>query len=128
MANAFYPQFKDSLMRAEQTLTGHAIQCFLIDSTYYAYLPGHYHVGEISPSARIANVQLSGQTLYYGTFDTADFTWQSIAGPQCEAIILWNASTTWLISFYDTGIVGMPVTPNGGNINVVVSASGWFTL
>jgi hypothetical protein len=128
MANSFYPQFKDSLMRAEQTLTGHAIQCFLIDSAYYAYGADHYHIGYISPSARVANVQLSGQTLYYGTFDTGDFSWTNVSGNISENIILWNASTTWLISFYDTGTSGLPVTPNGGNINVTVSASGWFTL
>jgi hypothetical protein len=33
-----------------------------------------------------------------------------------------------LVSFYDTGMTGMPVDPSGGNINVTVNASGWFAL
>jgi hypothetical protein len=33
-----------------------------------------------------------------------------------------------MAAFYDTGLTGMPVTPNGGNINVTVNASGWFAL
>jgi hypothetical protein len=33
-----------------------------------------------------------------------------------------------LICFFDTGVSGLPITPNGGNINVTVNASGVFTL
>jgi cyanophycinase-like exopeptidase len=65
-----------------------------------------------------------------GVFDTADFVWSSVSGDQSEAVILWDDTQTndRLIAFYDTGITGMPVTPNGGNINVTVNASGWFSL
>ena len=61
---------------------------------------------------------------------TNDFTWSTVSGDQSEAIILWDDTITndRLIAFYDTGITGMPVTPNGGNINVTVNASGWFSL
>ena len=67
------------------------------------------------------------------TFDTADFVWTAVSGVQSEAIIVWNDTTTApvadaMVAFYDTGMTGMPVTPNGGNINVTVHASGWFTL
>ena len=56
-----------------------------------------------------------------------------MTGDVSEAIIVWDDTTTTptadlLIAFYDTGMTGMPVTPNGGNINVTVHASGWFAL
>ena len=66
-------------------------------------------------------------------FDTADFAWIAVSGVQSEAIIIWNDTPTTptadpLCAFYDTGMTGMPVTPNGGNINVTVNASGWWAL
>lgn len=38
-----------------------------------------------------------------------------------------NVATDALIAYIDSG-TGLPVTPNGGDINVTVNASGWFTL
>ncbi len=38
------------------------------------------------------------------------------------------AGTSALIAWYDTGITGLPVTPNGGDITYTVHASGWFSL
>jgi hypothetical protein len=76
---------------------------------------------------------LTAPTIVQGVFDTADFTWTSVTGVQSEAIILWNDTAAAptakpLIAFYDSSMTGMPVTPNGGNINVTVNASGWFSL
>jgi hypothetical protein len=79
---------------------------------------------------------LTSPTGTNGTFDTDDFTWSTVTGDQSEDIILYNHdgngagadNARQLIAFYDTGITGMPVTPNGGNINVTVNASGWFSL
>ena len=40
-----------------------------------------------------------------------------------------GANTTWpLIAYIDTGVTGLPVTPNGGNITVTWNASGIFKL
>ena len=33
-----------------------------------------------------------------------------------------------LIAFYDTGVTGLPVTPNGGTINCTIHSSGWWAL
>ena len=38
-----------------------------------------------------------------------------------------NVATDALIAYIDSG-TGLPVTPNGGDINVTVNASGWFTM
>jgi hypothetical protein len=37
-------------------------------------------------------------------------------------------ATSHLIAFFDTGVTGLPVTPNGGNITVAWSGSGIFAL
>ena len=53
-------------------------------------------------------------------------------GDQCEAIILYHhtgtESTSELIAFIDTGVTGLPLTPDGSDVQIVVDAAGWFAL
>jgi hypothetical protein len=39
-----------------------------------------------------------------------------------------TAATSPLVAYIDTGVTGLPVTPNGGNITVTWNASGIFAL
>ena len=135
MANALYNTFKEGLLDKLFDLNSDTIKCSLIDGADYTYSAAHdeYSGGsrDVASGAIVAESgALGSPTITNGTFDTADFTWTSVTGDQSEAIILWDDTVTndRLIAFYDTGITGMPVTPNGGNINVTVNASGWFSL
>lgn len=83
-----------------------------------------------------ARVKVSGTlgspTIAGGRFDTADFTFSGVTGDPSEMIVLYQhtgtESTSLLIALYADGMTGMPVTPNGGDINVTVHANGWFDL
>lgn len=132
MANALYDTFKEALLNKEHDLNTDTIKATLIDSADYTYSAAHSDYGtDVAAAAKVAeSAALTTPTITNGVFDTGNFTWSSVSGDQSEAIILWNDSTTpdALIAFYDTGMTGMPVTPNGGDINVTVSGSGWFSL
>ena len=136
MANALYDTFKEGILgNTAFDLDTDVISASLIDSADYTYSAAHdEYSGATRDVAAAAIVAASGTltspTVTNGTFDTADFTWSSVTGDQSEAIILWDDTLTndRLIAFYDTGITGMPVTPNGGDINVTVNGSGWFAL
>lgn len=141
MANVLYPKFKEALLNKEHDLNSDAgIKATLIDAANYTYAATHntYVQGAngVADAAKAAvSPVLTAPTITDGVFDTADFTWAAVtwAPGACENIILWNDVPTTptadpLIAFYDTGMTGMPVTPNGGNINVTVNASGWFAL
>lgn len=135
MANAIYDTFKQGLLDKLFDLNTDTISASLIDSADYTYSAAH---DEYSGGARdvplasivAASGALTTPTIVNGVFDTADFTWTAVTGDVSEAIILWDDTTTndRLIAFYDTSMTGMPVTPNGGNINLTVHASGWFAL
>ena len=138
IANVLYPKFKEALLNKEHDLNTDIIKATLIDSADYTYAATHTtYVAGASGVADVSKVavspQLTSPTIVDGVFDTADFTWTAVTGDVSEAIIVWNDSPTTptadpLVAFYDTGMTGMPVTPNGGNINVTVHASGWFAL
>ena len=137
MANALYNPFKDQLLSNATAIDmdGDTIKASLIDAADYTFSAAHdeYSGGarDVALAAIVAeSAALTSPTTTNGTFDTADFTWTAVTGDQSENIILWDDTVTndRLIAFYDTGMTGMPVTPNGGNINVTVNASGWFAL
>lgn len=138
MANALYNPFKQQLLdnTTALDLDGDVIKATLIDSADYTYSAAHdeYSGGgtDVPTAAKVAEsgALTSPVVSSSGGFDTADFTWTAVSGDQSEAIILWDDTVTndRLLAFYDTGMTGMPVTPNGGDINVTVNASGWFSL
>ena len=39
-----------------------------------------------------------------------------------------SSATSRLVAYLDTGVTGLPVTPNGGDIAITWSASGIFKL
>lgn len=136
MANALYNTFKQSLLIDKLfDLNSDSIKASLIDSADYTFSAAHdEYKGASRDVPLVAIVAESGAlttpTGTNGTFDTDDFTWTAVTGDQAEAVILWDDTLTngRLIAYYDTGMTGMPVTPNGGDINVTVNASGWFSL
>jgi hypothetical protein len=135
MANALYNTFKEGLLNKLFDLDTDTIKATLIDSADYTFSAAHdeYSGGstDVAAGAKVAESSgLTSPTIANGVFDTADFTWSSVTGDQSEAIILWDDTLTndRLIAFYDASMTGMPVTPNGGNINVTVHSSGWFAL
>jgi hypothetical protein len=141
MANALYDTFKEKLIDAGSLTPGgfdlntDVIKATLIDSADYTFSAAHDDYGSGTPdvpaAAKVAvSAGLGTPTVTNGVFDTADFTWSSVTGDDftwssvtgdpSEAIILWDDTITapvtdHLIAFYDTGMTGMPVTPNGGD-------------
>jgi hypothetical protein len=134
MANALYNPFKQELLSGSVAwdLDGDVIKAVLIDSADYTFSAAHSdYATEVAAAAKVAvSAALGSPTVANGVFDTADFSWTAVSGDPCEAIILEDETLTpdRLMTFYDTGMTGMPVTPNGGNINVTVNGSGWFAL
>lgn len=133
MANALYPKFKEAALQGQANLDSGSVKVLLVDLQDYTYSGSHQFLSDIPVGARVATSNtLTGKTFTNGTFNSDDPVFATASGDQSEALVLiidtGSASTSRLIAFYDTGVVGLPVTPNGGDINVVVNPSGWFSL
>lgn len=132
MANALYPKFKQALLNKEHNLDTDTVKASLIDTGSYTYNTAHDEYTDLA-GVIATSAGLAATTITDGTFDSDNFTWSAVSGNQSEAIVVWNDTPTTptadpLVVYYDTGMTGMPVTPNGGDINVTVNASGWFSL
>jgi hypothetical protein len=139
MANAVYPKWKQALITASANaaLNGSGatgVYAALVDTGVYTYSAAHEFYSSIA-SAVVGTDQEIGATKTFtdGIFDGADVTWPTVTGNNAEAIVLYvknaGANTTWrLVAFIDTGVSGLPVIPNGGNITATWNASGIFAL
>src|SRR5574338_1113900 len=123
MANAFYSRFLQGVLNKELIAAGDSVKASLIDSADYTFSASDTsHDLAAFSSADVAQATLANRTNTNGVLDSDDFTWTAVTGDQCEAVVLWDDTPTTpvanpLIAFYDTGLTGMPVTPNGGDIN-----------
>lgn len=138
MANALYPTWKAALLQnsADSDLDGTGttgVFAALVDTGTYTYSAAHEFFSSLS--GIVGTDQEIGATKTYasGVFDGGDLTFTAVTGVSVEAIVLYRrnagANTTWrLIAYIDTGVTGLPVTPNGGNITVTWNASGIFAL
>lgn len=138
MANAIYPKWKEALLQnsADSDLDGTGttgVYVALVDTGTYTYNSAHEFYSSLS--GVVGTDQEIGATKSYtnGVFDGADVTFTSVSGSTVEALVLYRknagANTTWrLIAYIDTGVTGLPVTPNGGNISITWNASGIFSL
>ncbi|MEY2655485.1 MAG: hypothetical protein RLZZ524_2513, partial [Pseudomonadota bacterium] len=137
MANALYPLWKQELLKntSGTALNGSGttgVYCALIDTGTYTYSASHQYYSSLSGIG--GTPQEIGATKSYtnGVFDGADVTFSAVAGTvSYEALVLYvknaGANTTWpLVAYIDTGVTGLPVTSNGGDITVTWNASGIF--
>jgi hypothetical protein len=139
MANAIYPLWKQSVQVGDvnadidNNTTTDGVYVALIDTGVYTYSAAHQFYsslsGIIGTPQRITNPTVSTA----GVFDGDDVTYTAVTGATVEALVIYRqnsgANTTWrLVAYIDTGVTGLPVTPNGGDISITWNASGIFAL
>lgn len=138
MANAIYPLWKQEALKATAagSLNGTGttgVYVALVDTGTYTYSATHQFWSSVVASMVGAEQELGTKTFVNGLFDAADTTFPSVTGTSAEALVIFvknaGANTTWeLVAYIDTGVTGLPVTPNGGNIVVTWNAAGIFQL
>lgn len=131
MANALYPKFKESLLQAGVNMSTGIVKVALVDTGTYTYSAAHQYLSSLTGAVGTAQT-LGSKTFLNGVFDAADVTFPAVVGNSAEALVIYvdtgNAATSPLVAFMDTGIGGLPVTPNSGDISVTWNASGIFAL
>jgi len=138
MANAVYQLYKQSILAADTNVslnvntTTDGAYCSLVDTGTYTWSNSHQFFSSLSGIVG-TDQRISTPTVTNGTFDGDDLTYTAVTGASVEALVIYRhnsgANTTWrLVLYEDTGVTGLPVTPNGGNIVVTWNASGIFTI
>lgn len=131
MANALYPKFKEKALQGLD-LSAVNVKALLVDLDDYTYSAAHEFLSDVPSGARIAaSSNLTSKTFTGGVFDSADPSVTGVSGDEFEGLILYVATgdpaTSRLIAFFDTG-GDLVQTPDGGNFNIQVDPSGWFSI
>lgn len=129
MANVVYPKGKQALLNKEVDMDTDTLVAYLVDAADYTYSSAHEVLADLPAGARVdVTATLTTPTITNGVFDTDNSTFAAASGDVSEIVILYDSTSDNLIAYYDTGITGIPVTPNGGDITLTVNGSGWFAL
>jgi hypothetical protein len=129
MANTVYPKYMEAVIQAssDSSLAG-TLKAVLIDTADYTYSAAHDFYDDVSAGAVGTPQTIGSKTYTNGLLDGADVTYTAVTGDPCEAIIIFldtgTPSTSRLVAYLDTGVGGLPVTPNGGDVNITWNASG----
>lgn len=134
MANAFYNKYLEAVIQnsAGSSLAGSGttgVYSALVDTGAYTFSQSHEFYSSISSAVVGTPVEITSKTFTNGLFDGADISQTGVTGNSAEALVIYvrnaGANTTWrLVAYLDTGVGGLPVTPNSGDINTTWNASG----
>lgn len=135
MANALYGKGREKFLRGMIDWNNDAIKAVLVDvAAYTVSIDTHEFLTDIPSAARVAtSSNMATKTATLGVADCDDFAFTAVTGAPSEALVFYKdtgtASTSPLIAYLDSA-TGLPVTPNGGDINVLISsgASKLFKL
>lgn len=137
MANVIMPKWKAAQQKAltpDLSAGGTNVKVLLVDLADYTYSAAHEFLSDVPSAARVAtSANLTTKTVAAadGSFDSDNPSFVGATGDQSEALFLYHDTgvegTSRLIAFFDTGVTGLPVTPNTGDINITVNAGGWYT-
>ena len=133
MANAIYPIYKAALLAGLTNIdldTG-TVKVALIDTGTYTYSAAHDFYNDLSGVVGTPQT-IANTTVTTGLFDGDNVTFTAVSGATVEALVIYidtgNTATSRLEAYIDTGVTGLPVTPNSGDIVITWNASGIFQL
>lgn len=134
MSNAIYPKYKEALLDGSTNtdINDGTVKAALVDLGTYTYNAAHDMYDDVSAAVVGTPQTIANTTVLNGLFDGDDVSYSAVTGATVEAIIIYidtgNPTTSRLVCFLDTGVTGLPFTPNGGDADILWNASGIFQL
>lgn len=125
MANALYDKGREKFLTGAISWSADNIKAVLVDvADYTVNISTHEFLSDVAAGGRVATSgNMATKTTTAGVADAADFSFTAVTGDPSEAIIFYKdtgtAATSPLICYIDTA-TGLPVTPNGGDINIQI--------
>lgn len=123
MSNAIYGLGREGFLGGDIDWDADTIKVVAVDTALYTVaIDTDQFLSSIAAGARIAtSAALSAKTKALGVAGAANVVYSAVTGASIEAIVVYQDTgvegTSRLIAYIDTA-TGLPVTPNGGDINL----------
>lgn len=122
MSSTWYPKFKEAILTgaSNSNPSSGTVKLVLLSSAY-TYSASHQYLSDLT-GVVATSAALTTKTFTNGVFDADDVSLSGVTGSQVVAMAIYidtgTSTTSRLMLFIDTASSGLPVTPNGGAINV----------
>lgn len=123
MANALYGLGREGFLGADIDWDADTIKVAAIDTGLYSVgIDTDQFLSDIPAGSRIAiSAALSAKTKALGVAGAGNVVFSAVTGNSIEAIVVYqdtgSEATSRLVAYIDTA-TGLPVIPNGGDINL----------
>lgn len=140
MPNSVYPLWKSALMQEVQAnksldqLTPNNCNLVLLNIGGGGYTYSDFHQWYTDLAGIVGTPKaLASPVITANVFSCAGTVFTTLSGATVGAFAIYrqNSGTnnTWrLVLYEDTGVIGLPMVPNGGNLLVTWSTQGVFAL
>ena len=124
MARFVYDKAREAFLAASIDITTVTIKVVAVTASYVPNQATDQYLSHISAGYRVATSgALSSKTISAGVFDTADYTFTAITGSVVAALVYYvdtGVEGTSRLVYYDSDAVGLPYTPVGRDLTVVL--------
>lgn len=123
MSNGIFGLGREGFLGGDIDWDADTIKAVAVDTALYTVaIDTDQFLSDIAAGARIAtSAALSSKTKTLGVANAANVVYSAVSGASIEAIVIYQdtgvEATSRLIAYIDTA-TGLPVTPNGGDINL----------
>lgn len=120
--NALYGKGREGFLGGDIDYDADVIKLIAIDTALYSVaIDDDEFLTDIPAGARVStSAALSSKTTTLGVADAANSVFTAVNGAEFEAVVMYQDSgveaTSRLIAYIDSA-TGLPVLPNGGDIN-----------
>jgi len=125
MASTLYTKGLENFLKGNINWGSATIKCLIADAAEYTpNTATDDALNDVPATARVSTITLtSGKTSTDGVADASDVTMSTVTGDPCEYLVLFlngtAESNSYLIALWTASdTTGLPVTPNGGNIQI----------
>jgi len=129
MASALYGKGREGFLAGNIDWDADAIKVVLVNtSTYTLSIDADDFLSDIITGDRIAtSAAMGSKTVTLGVADAANFSFTSVTGVTSQYLVVYvesgGAATSRLIANIDSDATGLPIKPNGANIDVTWSGT-----
>lgn len=121
--SALYDKARQAFLDGALSWSGATVKAVLVDTADYAFSAAHEFLSDVPSAARVAtSAAFTGKTTTAGVADADDVSFGAVSGDEAEALVIYadtgNEATSRLIAYIDSA-TGLPITPDGGVVNVV---------
>lgn len=133
MPSTIYPKYKEAVLSAASntSMVSEDVRVALVDTDTYTFSNADQYYSDLSGVVADSEI-LASKSVTNGVFDADSAVVISASGSEAEALVVYidtgNANTSRVVTYIDSGVTGIPVSPNGGNINIDWATEGIFTL